>query len=213
MKGFAIEHDVKDTRNGVSIVATCSMQKIPYVIVSNPSDIPEGFTPFGNVAWIESILDKKIKPDYFPDFTKTLLKRKIWIQDEWPNNGTHAKPADQYKRYQGRLADATVEVGPHTCSEFVEFENEWRYYISKGEVVSAFWYSGKEETEAPELPLEIPKDWHGTLDIGSTSNGLQIIEAHHPFSCGWYGDTYRAEKYLEWLHTGWLYMQKCKEIK
>jgi len=73
MKGFAIEHDVKDTRNGVSIIATCSMQKIPYVIVSDPKDIPEGYTPFGNALWIESILDLKIEPNYLPRFTKSLI--------------------------------------------------------------------------------------------------------------------------------------------
>ena len=213
MKGFAVEYDVKDTRNGVSIVATCSMQKIPYVIVSDPKNIPEGYTPFGNALWIESILDLKIEPNYFPHFTKSLVKRKIWVQDEWPNNGIHVKPADRYKRYQGRMADGNVEVGPHLCSEFVEFENEWRYYISKGEIISAWWYLGKEEQEAPDLPIKIPKDWYGTLDIGMTSNGLELVEAHHPYSCGWYGDTYKAEKYLEWLSDGWLYMLKYKEQK
>jgi hypothetical protein len=208
MKGFAIEYDVKDTRNGVSIIATCSLQKIPYTIVKNPGDVPEEFIPFGNVAWIETCLGRKVRPEYFPKFTETLLHRKIWIQDCWPSNGVHVKPADEYKRYQGRMADNNVEVGPHLCSEFVNFENEWRYYITKGEVISAWWYAGKEEQEAPDLPIKIPKDWYGTLDVGTTLTGLQIVEAHHPFSCGWYGETYKAEKYLEWLSGGWGYMKR-----
>jgi len=35
---------------------------------------------------------------------------------------------------------------------------------------------------------------------------LALVEANHPFACGWYGKEH--EIYLEWLSKGWEYMLK-----
>lgn len=205
MQGFAIQREIRNSRDASAIVASCAWERIPALLVDTAQDVPQGFTPCGTVTWLELVLGRTVKPDYFPAFAHALVKRKVWVQDEWPPEGVHTKPADQYKRYEGHLAGATAFPGPHLCSEPLQFTNEWRYYVSHGLVLGAYWYKGESETDAPVLPIDIPAGWCGTLDLGMTERGLTLIEAHHPMACGWYGDL-KAPEYLKWLHKGWEYI-------
>lgn len=43
----------------------------------------------------------------------------------------------------------------------------------------------------------------GAVDLGTTreGGGLTLVEAHHPYACGWYGTS--AEAWVLWLLEGW----------
>ncbi len=58
-----------------------------------------------------------------------------------------------------------------------------------------------------------PDGYCGAVDFGlmkgpgaSSAINFSLIEANHPFSCGWYGKNH--ELYCQWLVDGWVYMNK-----
>lgn len=85
--------------------------------------------------------------------------------------------------------------------------NEWRYYIANGKVLAAEWYWGDEinTPDAPEFPIAVPESYCGAVDLGDAKGTLTLVEANHPFACGWYGVD-KHERYIEWLAAGWKYM-------
>ena len=53
--------------------------------------------------------------------------------------------------------------------------------------------------------MTIPATCCGAVDVGySEPRGLILIEAHHPYAIGWYGEDARV--YFEYLQQGWKYM-------
>ena len=185
-----------------------------------PSEVPEGFIPVGTVQWCEGVLGGCVTPDYYPEFLKDHLFREVWRQDHWPTGrAVFVKPADRYKRFDGFVTKGGykgMKSGPFWCSGLRTFKNEWRYYVADGKVLEAGWYSGDEEKmpEAPELKIKIPKNYCGALDFGIMSGypkRFALVEANHPFACGWYGKDHR--KYVEWCAKGWNYMLKNHGLK
>lgn len=212
IKGFALQAcNVKGTahKEEQAILTYCVLNRIPYKLCNRPEDRPEGYVPSGSVEWCENFIPKeKTVPNYYPEFLKDHLFRKVWEADKWPMEpGVFVKPADRHKRYCGKTTTGGYrgkKRGPHWCSEVVSFTNEWRYYVADGKVLIGEWYSGDEENtpDAPELHIGIPEDYCGALDFGMLTTGeLALVEANSPYACGWYGKDNKL--FVEWLIKGW----------
>lgn len=180
-------------------------------------DFLPSFVPSGSVEWCLDKLGKTVKPDYYPDWLAPHLYRKVWEADKWPFEKVFIKPSDKYKRFDGKCTFGTwkgKKKGPYWCSDIVSFINEWRYYIADGKILCGHWYTGEglndpEPPETPYLDIDIPSDYCGCLDFGTLSTGeFALVEAQHPFACGWYGSADEIELYIQWLLSGWKYMNK-----
>jgi len=212
IKGFAVQKEYQG-KEDLAISHYCSMNRVKYRRVSNPKDIPEGFTPCGSVEWCLQVLGHEITPDYYPDFLKEHIHRKIWETDKWPlGEKVFIKPSKKYKRFTGFITSGCYrgkKKGPYWCSSIVHFENEWRYYVSQGKVLTGEWYSG-DDINCPDAPsidhIEFPEGFCGAVDLGMSDGKLCLVEVNHPFACGWYGKQH--ELYAEWLYYGWEYVLK-----
>ena len=214
MNGFALELNRSSELEEKTIALFASMNHIPCKRFSKKDVIPESWIPVGTVEWFLHVTGWKFKPDNYPEFLRPWLKRNIWETDSWPlGKKVFIKPSDSYKRFNGRKTDGSYrgkKKGPYWCSDIVDFKNEWRYYVSHGQVVHAGWYQGHvdQDVEAPKLDIEWPTDWVGSADFGETTDrGLALIEAHEPFATGWYGTLTNYNIYGKWIVDGWEYMR------
>jgi len=189
----------------------CFTHDIPLIRLNPKDPLPEGYIPQGTVEWIDRLLETPYTPDYYPTWLEPYLHRKVWKSQEWLFDRLFVKPADSHKRFNGFVTDGTYKnkkKPPYYYSEVVNFTNEWRYYISKGNILAKHWYSGDEinTPDAPELDIPIPKNFYGTLDFGTLDNGnFALVEAHPPYACGWYGKM-NDHTYIQWLVDGWIYL-------
>jgi len=197
--------------------AFCLVHDIRLVRVRAYKMLPSNYIPCGSVQWCEKFLSYKPIPNYYPDWLSPILYRDVWYGEEWiRGRKLFVKPADRYKRFTGFVTHGTwskKKKPPYMWSEPVEFVDEWRYYISNGKVICAYWYWGPADTElypeAPAFPVAIPSDYCGAVDLGILKDGrLALIEAQHPFACGWYGTYNDVGLYLQWLIDGWIYMNR-----
>jgi hypothetical protein len=147
-----------------------------------------------------------------PFFTAFFYTRKIWIEYKWPLKKISIKPADHHKRFTGFVTSGTYsgkKKGPFVCSDIVHFKNEWRYYVSYGRLIGAYWYWGDmdDPIDAPKIDIKFPCDWCGTADFGELEDGrIELVECHPPFACGWYGR--KHEEYAEFLTLGWRWIKE-----
>lgn len=187
------------------------MNGFRYDFGSKLSLYKENQIPIGTVEYVEQLLGENIKPDYFPAFLKKYVSRYVWETNEpiTPIGCYFIKPADRYKRFDGHIInkDWAAFDFPWVCSELVDFENEWRYYVANGEVLAAHWYKGtNEDLPAPKLDVSWPKDYCGAVDFGFLTDGtLELVEAHHPYACGWYGKD--RDVYGKFIIEGWKYIK------
>jgi len=210
-KGFCFfKKDDSWERACISLV--CTMLNIPTIALDINDPYPKDYVPSGSVEWCLQCLGREMIPDYYPKWASKHLHRSVWKHDKWPlNQKVFIKPADRYKRFDGFKTTGSYKKKkkpPYWCSEIIQFEDEWRYYISEGKVLTGEWYSGDEinTPDAPELNIDIPKDFYGTLDFGMIHfKKLALVEAHPPFACGWYGK--QNEIYVQWLIDGWNHLQ------
>lgn len=170
-------------------------------------DYIDGYLPVGSVEWVEGILLNvfgiSIIPDYYPDFLNEFLYRNVWYSDKNPKSECFVKPADRYKRFNGQIFNESLE-GPFWCSDIIEFVNEYRFYIANSEILCGWWYSGDESKidYCPTLDFKFPDLFCGAVDFGETVDGkLALIESHHPYAIGWYGDDHH--NYYKFLVDGW----------
>ena len=210
MLGFASQKGRNSFKEEIAIIHYSIMNKIPYKFYKNKEDVPINYIPVGSVEWCEQFLNKDIIiPDYYPQFLNQYLFRKIWKTNKWPTEKVFIKPADHFKKFTGFVIkeDSKKNRGNFWCSEVVNFENEWRYYISNSKVVAAEWYKGNnEQLEAPKLNIVFPDNYCAAIDFGILDNGnLALVEAHLPYACGWYGKNYNI--YAEWIINGWNYIK------
>jgi len=216
IKGFIWQQGYEG-KELMAISHYCCMKQIPcksiqYSKKSTPT-IEDGFIPVGCIEWISRILGKTITPNYYPDFLRPHLNRNIWEADKWPlGEKVFIKPSDKHKRFTGFCTNGRYKgkkKGPYWCSDIIHFDNEWRYYVANGKVMTAEWYHG-DEVNTPDAPsidhIEIPKDYFGAIDFGMYNGKLTLVEANEPFSCGWYGKDHF--KYAEWLTLGWINRDK-----
>ena len=209
--GFALGPRSEIEEKAISLYA--SMNHIPCKHFS-VKEVPDGYIPVGDIKFFLEVTGWKIKPDNYPEFLQSWLKRRVWETDKWPlGQKVFIKPSDSYKRFSGRKTDGGYrgkKKGPYWCSEIVDFKNEWRYYISKGEVLYSAWYAGHtdEDVPAPELNIQWPEDWVGSADFGETSDrGICLVESHEPFSVGWYGTLTNYNIYAKWIIDGYEYLK------
>lgn len=219
-KGFGIICG-DNSREANRLLKYSLINDTPFKIIPNKGiSCPEEYVPCGSVEWCLQSLGRKVTPDYYPAWLSQHLHRKVWKEDKWLLEKVFIKPSDRYKRFTGFVTSGTYKKKkrpPFWCSEIVQFDNEWRYYISGGKILCGEWYWGDEinTPEAPELNIEsgksldcidIPKDYYGAVDFGRLKSGeLALVEANHPFACGWYGD--KDELYFQWLVDGWEHMK------
>ena len=101
IEGFAIQHG-DNSKEAQCVCLYANYYKIPRKSFRKAIDVPNGWVPCGSVEWAESILGKPIKPDYYPDFLSSWVKRKVWEQEKWPfGNRVFIKPSDRHKRFTG----------------------------------------------------------------------------------------------------------------
>ena len=205
-EGFAVA--AADTSLEATRLRTWCLTQDVHVPIYN-AYAPE-LVPYGSVEWCETALGHHVQPDYYPLWLWPQLHRKVWRSQTWELGcRLFVKPADAYKRFDGFVTTGTYKKkkkGPYWWSEVVGFIDEWRYYVSAGVVAAAAWYQGEnEDAPAPALEIELPQWYNGALDFGRLKDGdLALVEAQHPFACGWYGDG--IEPYLQWIIDGWKYM-------
>ena len=218
-KGFVFEVN-DNSREVLSVILVCILEKIPYLRSGlENAEKYKDYIPCGSLEFCQKIYGKIITPNYYPLFCN--LNRKIWYTEEWPiNQKVFIKPADRYKRFTGFTTDGTERKkknGPFWCSDIVNFIDEWRYYIANGEVLFSGWYDGikeyEEEPKAPDLKIKIPKNYCGAIDYGMTDKGdFTLIEAQHPFACGFYGEHEDKYSFVKWLVKGWRNMIETKKF-
>jgi len=213
-RGFALQYD--DTSKEATVITLCAERDIPIERFQNKETVPDDLIPCGSVEWSESILGYSPTPDYYPEWVKSHLHRNVWAGDKWIlEKRVFVKPADRYKRFTGFVSSANSYKGkkrpPYMFSDVVSFNNEWRYYISNGKILTSGWYDGDQinTPDAPELDVDIPKEFCGAADFGTYDGKLCCIEVQHPYACGWYGDfSNDSLPYVQWLIDGWIYMLK-----
>lgn len=190
----------------------CSLNNIPFRLISTEdiSNLDPNWLPIGNVVFIQHWLGEEVVPDYYPEWAKPILTRKVWLSADIPYKACFVKP-NRYKHFTGYVKPkgtihSVGNLNGFWCSDIVDFVNEWRLLIRDGEVLDKSWYLGEEEDKpCPSLCFDVPKGVYGALDIGELRSGeTEIIEFHHPFSIGWYGDNINA--YAEFLIEGWKFM-------
>ena len=175
-----------------------------------------GDVPVGDVEFCENIMRlqgiKVPTPDFYPRFLSQWFRREIRYKradEEWACSlrDQFIKPAGRYKSEPARILPALHPMphGFYAVSEVVTFVQEWRYYVSNGTVVAAGWYDGDNEDEpAPDLAIEWPAEFCGAVDFGRLDTGeIALVESHHPYACGWYGENDQSEVFLKWLIDGW----------
>lgn len=169
-----------------------------------------GKVPVGSVDYCEEWLGFSPRPDFYPDFLSGWMRRLHWsicggIESR---RRCFAKSAERYKSFPARIYDAgdILPDGWVRASDVVEFTQEWRYYVADGCVLATGWYDGDDEDEpAPDLNINWPAGFCGAVDFGRLSTGrIALVESHHPYACGWYGDDSAA--FVMWLVEGWRFM-------
>lgn len=213
---FAIQ-DIKDFQRLV-LRQWLLAHDIQVTIVPNPENVDKDEIPFGSCEWTEKVLGVNITPNYYPEFLKDHLFRKVWQSNSMPKKKCFIKPSDRYKRFDGQIFEVAKGFGggedtrpkpPYWCSEIVEFENEWRYYLANGQIVTSEWYKGHADMpcKAPELGIKWPVGWTGVADFGQIKDGpVALVECQGPFSFGWYNSDY--ETFAKFIITGYKYMRR-----
>ena len=196
-----------------SLLFYCVCNKIKYRIDPEATTIKRDEVPSGTVDWTLRLLGRNVEPNYFPRFLYDFVERRVWKSELMPNEKCFIKPADRYKRFDACLSsELKDQAGPFVCSEIVSFIDEFRYYIASGECLDAQWYLGENDDpkDPPKLNIKWPKKWCGAADFGLLKDGsIQLVEAHHPFACGWYGK--KQKIYAEFVQTGWKYLKERKD--
>lgn len=212
IKGFALYGC--EGKEELAVFDYCCRYNIPRKICRCREDAPEGYIPVGTVKWCDQFLPKeRVVPDYYPEFLAPYLYRRVWRTDTWPlGKKVFIKPADIHKRFDGFITSGTYKgkkKPPFWCSEIVSFQDEWRYYVADGKILTGEWYWGDQEKtpDAPVLNVPIPAGFCGSLDFGTLNTGeFALVEVHPPYACGWYGKDHKL--YVEWLIKGWEYMMR-----
>lgn len=181
--------------------------------------------PIGNINFVEHFLNRVVKPDYYPEWSKSLWHRLIFYSESkkiFLDKDFFVKPSDKNKRFKAIITKGGYKGNkkpPYVVSTLIDINHsigEWRLYVQEGKIIFCGWYS---ELEIEEQILDnkyinqiqklIPSDWCGTVDVGFLKSGeLVLIECNNPYSCGWYGKIEQFEIYINWLICGYKYLTK-----
>eukprot|EP01084_Bolivina_argentea_P203194 347071_1 len=224
------ENDTEDTQEQYLIKQFCkNNDKYKYEYFEIP---PQNTIPVGSVVFCEKVYGK-IKPNYYPNFMKDYLFRKVWITNDVSKyDNIFCKPANSYKKWNGSIKsnDSTHSSVNECkeevwCSEIVHFVNEWRYYIVNGDVIGSAWYDGDISDKdvlkglakkPPILPTDLlnklkQNNYFGVMDLGeiiiNSKTVLSLVEACHPYAVGWYLQTNDYTKYANFVIESDKYMR------
>lgn len=198
------------SREQIAIINGCRKLGIGYI---TDNHCPANAIPIGDVRFCEEVFgDQPDIKDFFPYFIRETgyVSRDIGLfgNPAFRDEPRFFKDATQWKAdlpsgvYQ-KGCGPNGFAGLYHVSDVVEFTQEWRYYVAGGELVTTGWYQGNDEDEpAPQLSIKWPVEFSGAVDFGRLSNGtIELVEAHAPFACGWYGDNH--EDYTIWQYMAW----------
>lgn len=194
-----------------AVKAIDGAHKLGYSVGWGSIAYSENAVPVGSVGFCEKLLGYSPRPDFYPMFLAEWMHRIWLIQDDWSESHFRffVKSAERYKAFPSKIINPgeAFPSGKIIVAEVVTFIQEWRYYVADGCVLATGWYDGEDEDEpAPELNIDWPKGFCGAVDFGRLSNGMiALVESHHPYACGWYGDDSAA--FAMWLVEGWRYMR------
>jgi hypothetical protein len=211
-KGFCLTH-MDSSREAMKLIQIANIKDIEIKKVNTNVPSPKDYIPIGSIEWTLLSFGKILEPVNYPDFLKDHLHRKVWRSDKWIlDQKLFVKPADRAKRFNGFVTNGGYKgkkKPPYWYSEVVHFVDEWRYYVTKGKVVAGEWYWGSpEEPPAPELKIEIPETYSGSIDMGYLLTGeFALVEADLPYATGWYGEK-DHERYFQWIIDGWIYLNE-----
>ena len=196
---------------------------------------PLNSIPIGSVQWCEKVYGKHT-PDYYPDFLKDYLHRKIWkcqfknIKEN--DKPLFIKPSEDYKSWNGfvyskNTSDIKIKDDEYIiCSDVVHFINEWRYYIINGKVLESAWYDGDISDEdvlkglakkSPKLPDKLlsileENNYYGVIDMGEIMKDGKLefilVETCHPYAIGWYLESNSYKNYAKFLIESDKYLKK-----
>lgn len=166
-----------------------------------------GTIPIGSVEYCEPPFGEHRK-DFYPEFLRGYMRR--WTEHThgpWLlNKPLFVKDASRWKSETASRVMQPGEVlqsGDWLISQPVHFEQEWRYYVADGSLVTTGWYRGEDEDEpAPQINVTWPEGFSGAVDFGRLDDGrIALVECHAPFACGWYGDDHKD--YVLWQAVAW----------
>lgn len=169
----------------------------------------QGLIPVGTVEYCTPVFGKQPKvKNFYPSFLSDFVSRNITlISSMTTNDYFFAKNATEWKSDHPKLVKEVLWDGKSLwwVSDVVKFTQEWRYYVADGCLITTGWYDGNDQNEpAPELDIKWPLGFSGAVDFGRLSNGqIELVEAHAPYGCGWYGETRDNELYALWLYESW----------
>lgn len=149
----------------------------------------------GSVEFVESVIGERI-PNTYPLWTHPAWHRRI------ERRKAFVKSASRYKAREAFVDWVWI-------SDPVDFVDEWRHYCVGGESLCSWWYQGREETSevdphGPPLPFDLERGFCGAVDIGRLRTGeIALVEVHHPYSIGWYGEMSESADYARFLLEGW----------
>ena len=208
---FALQHKgERATTEQLAVVRTAKRLGCDYVFARK---CEHGMIPIGDVPFCEAVFGRQPRVKmFYPRFLEQFVSRRIEMYgcerpNDRPFNAPHfVKCATQWKSdEQSRVwpADEGLPAGLSFVSEVVTFVDEWRYYVADGCIGTTGWYSGEhEDAAAPELHIAWPNGFSGAVDFGVLDDGrIELVEAHAPFACGWYGDD--PSDYVLWQAIAW----------
>jgi hypothetical protein len=215
------EHDFERSTIALSQILEPSNYNVKFVDTNY--NLQEDETPVGNINFVEHFLGRIVKPDYYPEWTKSLWHRTIFYSESkkiFLDKGFFVKPADKNKRFKAVITKGSYSGSkkpPYMVSTLIDIDHsigEWRLYVENGKIVFCGWYS---ELEIEDQKLDnkyinqvqslIPNNWCGTVDVGFLKSGeLVLIECNNPYACGWYGKMEQYEIYINWLISGYKYL-------
>lgn len=203
---FCIQMSDNLTREKKSIINASESMGVDYVF---GYVCPENAIPIGSIEFCEGSFGKQpLCKEFYPKFLSRFISRNIEVV-----NGPYKCRRPAFVKCAARWKSTisagiyetgqTIPKGSFYVSDVVKFTNEWRYYVADGEVVTSGWYDGEDEDcPAPELNINWPNHFSGAVDFGTLDDGrLELVEAHAPFACGWYGDDHSL--YLLWQMIAW----------
>lgn len=208
---FIFQREEQSSKEIIALTDACVRHSIPFKVSDHEFNTQSNGIVVGSIEFVQSALGAKIKPNYHPEWIQSYVHRKTWISKKWPTESCMVKSNDQYKKIG--LVNSSEFCGEYFCQEYVEVGNEWRIYVSDGEIVYHSWYIGPNEDKKlnpkilQNIKYLIPSKWCGTIDLMETENGIELCECHHPFSIGWYGDSIYNKIYLDFIVNGYKYMK------
>lgn len=193
-------------REQIAIINSCPLLGVDWI---SSLEAKEGYVPVGTVEYCEPVFGEQPEvKGFYPHFLNPWIRRRICLACGGLRLDRHAfvKCATRWK---GDMYAQVIRNGSELfqgrwyISEVVDFVQEWRYYVADGELITTGWYDGIDEDEpAPHIDADWPAGFSGAVDFGRLDNGrLELVEAHAPFGCGWYGDD--PELFAIWQSIAW----------